>query len=134
MSAVEMIQVDLAKTEMNKVPVGKIGGHYKVPCNLTLYAQVDVQRGRAWNVSRIQAAGLLGQLNGLNRQIRICQFLDYPGPNHRQTRQQVCAGKQCWVGIGEVEKPSNRNAGDARQAIGHRCSGIILTAGTGWAD
>ena len=74
-----MIQVDLAKLakpEMNKVPVGKIGAHYKVPCNLPLYAQIDVERGRAWNVNRSQAAGLLGQLDRLNRRIRIGQFLD----------------------------------------------------------
>src|SRR5438128_9854029 len=81
---------------MGEMPIDKIGAHNKVPGNLPLNTQVDVERGRTRKMSGIECARL-GHLDRLNRSVRIGQPLQEVSPDRRQNRHQVGAGEQRWA-------------------------------------
>ena len=68
-----MIQIKLAHPDVIEMPEGKIGAHDEIPHDLPLNAQVDVQRRCAGTSAGLKPSALLGQLDRLNRSIRIGQ-------------------------------------------------------------
>jgi len=71
-----MIQVDLAelaKPEMNKSGGRQIGAHYKVPCNLALYARLMWSADERGTSTGVRPLACLDNWM-LNRRIRMASF------------------------------------------------------------